>query len=125
MDFNLFSQRVKWSSDGLLQQLLGMRAAQTATTIALLPRALRTGWRTIDGAAVATASPWTLHCNADVNCHEVENCDRFLDRDNGNEISCITDHEDFQPVCLHRAVLRTVLIARLDVRGSCSEATFT
>ena len=47
-------------------------------------------------------------------CHEVGNCEQFLDND---EVNCVSDHEDFQPVCMHRAVLRTALVARLDCRG--------
>jgi hypothetical protein len=33
-----------------------------------------------------------------------------------NGITCITEHEDFHTVCLHRGVLRTGLLARNDIR---------
>ena len=43
-------------------------------------------------------------------CKEVAICRRF-------GVDCITQHEDFAAVCLHKAVLRTALVARLDTRG--------
>ena len=52
-------------------------------------------------------------------CWEVDNCDRFLadlDEDGAQE-RCVTGHTDFPKVCLEKAVLRTALVARLDVRG--------
>ncbi|XP_063951158.1 P2X purinoceptor 7-like [Lytechinus pictus] len=54
--------------------------------------------------------PSVIQCRC---CHEVDNCDRFLDA----RITCIVRHEDFQKVCMERVVLRTALVARLDSRG--------
>lgn len=45
-------------------------------------------------------------------CLETQNVNLLI-ADNG----CITQHEDFETVCLNRAVLRAVLIMRNDVRG--------
>ncbi|KAJ8050226.1 P2X purinoceptor 7 [Holothuria leucospilota] len=45
-------------------------------------------------------------------CLETQNVNLLI-ADNG----CITQHEDFGTVCLNKAVLRTVLIMRNDVRG--------
>ena len=52
-------------------------------------------------------------------CREVDNCTRFLDdlEEVGAGDRCVTNHIDFPKVCLERAVLRTALVARLDVRG--------
>ena len=47
-------------------------------------------------------------------CREIKNCERYTTRDT---VPCITLHEDFSRVCLVRAVLRTLLIARFDNRG--------
>ncbi|XP_041459017.1 P2X purinoceptor 7-like [Lytechinus variegatus] len=48
-------------------------------------------------------------------CKEIANCNRLMEGD--DDIPCITTHEDFNKVCLEKAVLRTALVARLDCRG--------
>lgn len=46
-------------------------------------------------------------------CREIHSIRTIL----ANHNDCITDHDDFQTVCLNKAVLRAALIMRNDIRG--------
>ena len=49
-------------------------------------------------------------------CREIANVTRKMNIGEENEIKCITEHFEFEIICLHPAVLRTALIGRSDIR---------
>ena len=66
---------------------------------------------------MCVAMPRESECTC---CHDVNNFAVFVSGENG----CITDNEDFDNVCLNRAVLRTTLVMRNDVRGHSRRVPF-